>query len=121
MPLSSILESQEQNDPHLSKDAHQPMNGEAISEDDVTSPPETDTLTEGPDVLPPSQAIAAERPKKKSISISSINNYGRLILLALTVAESILPEVANEFIARRLERGDLAEFSLRLEVVEADR
>lgn len=49
--------------------------------------------------------------------IVSTDDFGYLVMHALTVAEAISPGFEVGFIARRVELGDLEEFSLRLEWV----
>ena len=81
------------------------------------------SLTQKPESLHPSQENAEEVsaqpniPERKiAASISNTDNYGRLIMLAFTVAESVSPGFGDVFIARRLEQGDLADYSLQMEV-----
>ena len=83
------------------------------------------SLTQEPESLHPSQENAEEvsaqpnTPERKiAVSISNTDNYGRLIMLALTVAESVSPGFGDMFITRRLEQGDLADYSLQVEVVQ---
>ena len=81
------------------------------------------SLTQEPDSLHPSQenaeGVSAQpnTPERKiAVSISNTDNYGRLIMLALAVAESIFPGSEDILITHRLEQGDLADYSLQVEV-----
>lgn len=80
------------------------------------------SLTQEPDSLHPSQENAEEvsaQPntleRKIAVSISNTDNYGRLIMLALAVVESIFPG-SEDILLRSLEQGDLADYSLQVEV-----
>lgn len=80
------------------------------------------SLTQEPDSLHPSQENAEEvsaQPntleRKIAVSISNTDNYGRLIMLALAAVESIFPG-SEDILLRSLEQGDLADYSLQVEV-----
>ena len=92
--------------------------------DDSNSPYGISSITQEPTSLPlssqegsPPAADDDEEEPKIAVSISNTDNYGRLIMLALSVAESIFPGFGDRFVLARLEKGDLAEYSLQLDVV----
>ena len=59
---------------------------------------------------------ASPEERKTAVSISNTDNFGRLVMHALTVADAVFPGFGEVFITRRLELGDLEEYSLQLEV-----
>ena len=72
-----------------------------------------DKAQETAEGVPP--RASAEEPKI-IVGISNTDNFGRLVMHALTVAEAVFPGFGEAFIARRLELGDLEEYSVQLEV-----
>ncbi len=72
-----------------------------------------DKVQETAEEVPP-QAPPEER--RVAVGISNTDNFGRLVMLALTVAEAVFPGFGDVFITRRLELGDLQDYSLQLEV-----
>lgn len=120
-PFPRVQEFQEWTVSHHLKEAQQPTAAEATSAEEATSYG-TLSLTQELDALAPSQENAAEpsvsgKPKLTA-SIPNIN-HGRLVLLALSIAESIFPGFEDAFIIARLERGDLADYSLELDMDSA--
>lgn len=122
-PFPGVQDSREWTVLHRFKDVQQPNTSEATATYDSTSPFGASTLTQEPDALPLSQEPRTETTndgkQKVTICISNSDQYGRLVMSALTVAESICPGFSDLFVTARLERGDLADYSLQLEVVEA--
>ncbi len=121
-------ESQQWTVPHHFKPPPQTDASEITAGDDdygTSSPP----LTHEPEHLPSPPHAEVETPAapssadheepKNAVSISNSDEYGRLIMLALSVAECIFPGFGDLFITTRLERGDLAEYKLQLEVERA--
>lgn len=85
------------------------------------------SLIKEPGSLPHNRDPAEERSGQSSttkpkiaVNISNTDHYGRLIMLALTVAESIFPGFGDTWITRRLELGDLADYSLQVQVQRPD-
>ena len=119
-PFPTVPEFQEWTISHRLKEAQQPIPSEAPASDGSTSLYGTPSLTQEPNTLGPSGETLAEpstdREQKVTVSISNTSENGRLVILALTVAESIFPGFGDEFVAARLERGDLADYWLQLEV-----
>ena len=83
------------------------------------------TVSDGPAVPTWSRPTEEpEAPKDKAeetaeelsyVSVVSTDNFGRLVMHALTVAETVIPGFGGAFITRRVELGDLEEdYSLRL-------
>ena len=88
---------------------------------------DTETLTVSEDVTVPTQTRPTQEPEPpegkaevtaeellSSVSVVSTDNFGRLVMHALTVVETISPGIGGIFITRRLQLGDLEEYSLRL-------
>ena len=66
--------------------------------------------------LPPR---ASREDRQVAFSISNTDNYGCLVMHALTVADAVFPGSEDAFISRRLELGDWEQYSLQVEVEEA--
>ncbi len=132
-PFPRVLESQDWTVPHHFKPPPQTAASQATAGHDDSGTSSPPTTTHEPEHLPPSPHVEAEEtppagpspaddreePSKIAVSISNSDDYGRLIMLALSVAESIFPGFGDLFITTRLERGDLAEYKLLLEVERA--
>ena len=122
-PFPGVKDSREWTIVRPFKESQQPHASEATITHNSASLIEASTLTQEPDALPVSQETPAESTgdgeQKVSVCLSYSDQYGRLVMLALTVAESISPGFGDLFITARFERGDLADYSLQLEVVKA--
>lgn len=119
-PLSGNQESLQWTTSRGLKDAQQPIASEIPAAETSSLPFGIPSLTQEPDALPSSLEDAREASTGGlTANISPTDNFGRLVLRALAVAESIFPGFRNEFINFRLDRGDLANYSLQVEVVRA--
>ena len=109
--VDSIREAQDQvtQAPTVSDGAAMADDRRATQEPEVSENEAQKTVEE---VLP--QAPTQET--KISVGITNTDNFGRLVMHALTVAEAVFPGFGEVFITRRLELGDLAEYSLQLEL-----
>lgn len=91
------------------------------AKDRDTQAPTVSDATAVPGQTRPTQEPEAPEDKAREtaeevpyISIVSTDSFGRLVLQALTVAEAICPGFGARFLERRVELGDLEEYSMRL-------
>ena len=118
-PSSNVLESQEWTESHQFKDAQRSRNAEAPAADSPASPYRVPSMAQNPDALPLEENAADAPNDESTVTISGTNNYGRFVTRALEVAQSIFPDFVEKFLIIRAERGDLTDYSLEFELVEA--
>ena len=110
--IDSLGEAEDQTTqaPTVSDGAAMPNDTRSTQEPETSEDKAQETAEEVPPQAPPTQE------QKISVGITNTDNFGRLVMHALTVAEAVFPGFVEVFITRRLELGDLAEYSLQLEV-----
>ena len=120
-PFPSVQEPREWTVSHRFRDIHQPLASEATVANDCSSPYEKPSLNQEPSALTSIQETPAQATTEKPLKVtfSSTSNYGRFVMLAVTVAESVSPGFDDLFFSARLERGDLADFHLDFNIAIA--
>ena len=117
-PFPSLQEPREWTVSHRFTNIHQPLASEATVANDCSSPHEKPSLNQEPSTQTSTQENPAQATTDEQLKVmfSNTSNYGRLVMLAVTVAESVSPGFRDSFFDARLERGDLADFDLDFNV-----